>query len=162
MEAAVDAPSKPGERDDDPYGGLHYALRSMHVQHFTTVLALSKAQTYKLQNTTGFVGVRRIETKGVQVTLEQIGGHVEPDVAGVNVRISSVDGWAHGKEKQVAHLDVDLDVASGKLVATLDYFDRPKTPLKITLHKTKGLEATLMTWVMRAGELFTDAVEVDG
>jgi hypothetical protein len=162
MEAAVDAASKPGEPDDDPYGGLHYALRSMHVQHFSTVLALSKAQTYKLQNTTGFVGIRRIETKGIQVTLEQIGGAIEPDVAGVDVRISSLNGWAHGKDTHVAHFDVDLGVAGGKLVAAVDYFDRPKTPLKIKLHKTKGLEATLMSWVLRAGDLFTGDVEVDG
>jgi hypothetical protein len=161
MEAAMDAPSKPGE-PHDPYGGLHYALRSMHVQHFSTVFPMPKAQTYKLQNTTGFVGVRRIESSGTQVTFDQIAGQVEPDVAGADIRLSSVDGWVHGKEKHVAHFDVDMGVSSGKLVGTLDYFDRPKAPLKIKVHKTKGLEATVLTWAMHAGELFTGEVEVDG
>jgi hypothetical protein len=161
MEAAVDAPSKPGE-PDDPYGGLHYALRSMHMQHFTTVLALSSAQTYKVKNTTGFVGIRRIETPGIQVTLEHVAGHVEPDVVGVDVSFTSIDGWAYGKERHVAHFDVKLNAASGKLDATLDYFDRPKTPLEIKLHKTKGLQATLLSWVLRAGDVFSTDVQVEG
>jgi hypothetical protein len=161
MEAAVDAPSKPGE-PDDPNGGLHYSLRSMHMQHFTTVLALSSSHPYKVKNTTGFVGIRRIETPGIQVTLEHVAGRVEPDVAGADVALNSVDGWAYGKERHVAHFEVKMGVESGKLDATVDFFDRPKTPLVIKLHKTKGLEATLLSWLLRAGDLLSGDVQVDG
>ena len=160
MEAAVNAPRKPGE-PDDPYGGLHYWLRSMHTQHFTTVLALANSQTYKVKDTTGFVGVRRIETRGIQVTLEHISGHIQPKLAGADLAFTSVDGWAHGKERHVAHFDTQLKVGSGDLAATLDYFDRPKTPLEIKLRKTKGLEAELLGSLLRAGALFSSAIDVE-
>jgi hypothetical protein len=161
MEAAVDAPSKPGE-PSDPNGGLHYALRSMHVENFTTIFRPSKTQTFKLLDTTGFVGIRRIETAGTTLQFEHIAGTLEQEIAGARLVLEKVDGWVHGKEKHVLHLDTHVKVGSGKVAATVDYFDRPKKPVKVQLHKTEGVAGTATTWLLRAAELFSDKIEVQG
>ena len=159
LEAALDAPSEPGV-PDDPNGGLHYWLRSMHTQHLTTVFALSKAMTYRVYDTTGFVGVRRIDTPGVQVTLEKISGRVEPELAGVKVKLAQVEGWARGKELHIAHFDAQLGVGSGELRSLVDYFDRKQAPLKLKIQHSDGIEGTLMSALLRVSGLLS-AVEVD-
>jgi hypothetical protein len=160
IEATMNAPRKSGEHSD-AFGGAHYWLRNMHTQHFTTTL-LAAGQTLRLRDTRGYVALRRIETQGVQVTLARISGQLEEEIAGAHVALSRVDGWVYGKQKHVAHLDVDTRVGSGKLGMTIDYFDRPKAPLKVQLHNSQGLEATLMAWLMRVAAGFSDAIEVDG
>lgn len=159
MEAAVNAPSKPGE-PSVPGGGFHYSLRSMHVQNFTTIFRPSQSQTFKLLDTTGFVGVRRIETEGVRLQFERIAGVVDQEIAGVRVALNTVDGWVHAKTEHVMHLDTDIKVGSGKILADVDYFDRAKEPMQVRLHKTKGIEGTTMTWLLKAATLFTDKIAV--
>jgi hypothetical protein len=160
IEATMNSPRQPGD-NSDPHGGAHYWLRSMHTQHFTTTL-LAGGQTFRLKDTLGYVALRRIETAGVQVTLAQISGRLEQEIAGARVALANVDGWIYGKEKHVAHFVADTRVGSGKLALTIDYFDRPKTPMQVQLRKSQGFEATALAWLMRAAAGFSDAIQVDG
>ena len=160
IESTMNSPSKPGEHSD-PHGGAHYWLRSMHTQHFTTTFSAS-GHTFRLQDTLGYVALRRIETQGTQVTLAQISGRLEQEIAGAHIAFNNVDGWIHGKEKHVAHFDADTRVGDGKLRMAIDYFDRPKTPMRVQLQKSKGLDAVAFAWLMRVAAGFTDAIQVDG
>jgi hypothetical protein len=163
FEATMNKPPTPGE-PHDPNGGLHYWMRSMHVQHFTTTFRMSKSQKFTLRDTLGFVGIRRIDTPGTQIILEKLSGKLEEEIVGTHLEVSQLDGWVHGEEKQVGHFDTNLRVGSntGKLVMTIDYFNRPKTPLKISVHKTKGFEASALAWLLKAADTFTGKIEVDG
>jgi hypothetical protein len=160
IESTMNAAKKPGDHSD-PHGGAHYWLRSMHTQHFTTTFSAS-GHTFRLLDTLGYVALRRIETPGTQVTLAQISGKLEQEIAGAHVSFTNVDGWIHGVEKHVAHFDADTRIGDGKLAMTIDYFDRPKTPMHVQLHKNKGFEATALAWLMRAAAGFSEAIEVDG
>ena len=160
IESTMNSPRKPGDHSD-PRGGAHYWLRSMHTQHFTTTFSAS-GHTFRLHDTLGYVALRRIETPGVQVTLAQISGKLEQEIAGAHVAFTNVDGWIYGKEKHVAHFDANTRVGDGSLLMTIDYFDRPKTPMRVQLHKSKGFEATALAWLMRVAAGFSEAIQVDG
>jgi len=135
----------------------------MHVQHFTTTFQMSKSQKFTLRNTEGFVGVRRIDTPGTQVILERLSGKLEEELAGTHLEFSQFDGWVHGEEVHVGRFDVNMRVGSnsGKLVMTVDYFNRSKNPITIQVHKTKGFEASALAWLLSAADTFTGKIQVD-
>jgi hypothetical protein len=161
IEATMNAARPPGVPDDDPYGGLNYHLRSMFVEHFTIVCHIIKLKSLNLRETRGLVTIRRIATQGVQVKLEGISGKVAEELAGEHFELERVDGWIHGKERQVAHFDANTKVGSAsKLNLTIDYFDRPKKPVKIRVRKKEGVAATGMALLLHATDLLSGAVDV--
>jgi hypothetical protein len=132
----------------------------MHVQHFTTVVRVIPGETGRLQNTTGVIGVRRIETSGTQVTFDHVSGDLDREIAGAKIRVNTTTGWIHGKEKQVGHFKADLKIGSGKIEATIDYFDRKEKPIRIKLHDDKGIEGFGTAWLLRAAAAFTDKIDL--
>lgn len=160
FEAAVDAPRKPGE-PEDPHGGLHYALQSMHVQNFKVIMKLADAANYTVHDVQGFVAVRRIETSGTRVLLEDIRGRVEPGLLDKRTELLRVDGWIHGKERQVMQLNAKLRIGDGRLDTLVNYFDRDKTPAEITIKKAEGAGELISALLSLAETLFGDTLEVD-
>jgi hypothetical protein len=160
LEATLNFRRRPGFQDI-PLSGLHYDLRSMHVKNFTTELQMS-GKTLRLNDTTGYVRVRRIETDGTEVMLDQIAGKLTPDIAGATVALNRVDGWIHGKQFHTAHGSTDLKIDSGRLRAQVDFFDRPKKPLQVHLQESKGFASTALTWLLKAADTFTSAIDVTG
>lgn len=160
FEAAVDAPKRPGE-PDDPDGGLHYALQSMHVQNFNVIMKLADAANYTVHDVQGFVAVRRIETSGIRVRLENIRGRVEPELLGGRTELLRVDGWIHGKERHVMRMDAKLRFGDGTLDTVVSYFDRDKTPAVIKIKKSEGTGTLISALLSLAESLFGDALEVE-
>lgn len=159
FEAALDAPAKPGE-PNDPNGGLHYALQSMHVQHFRVEAKLSELADFKLDDVEGFVGVRRIETSGTQVQLERIRGRVSPGFLGKRTELEQVDGWIHGKEKHVAQLTAAMRIGSGELDAKLDVYDRDQAPVVVEIKRSSGTGDLVASLTDFADGLLGDSLEV--
>jgi hypothetical protein len=161
FEATVNAPKKPGEHSD-PNGGLHYAMRAMHVQNFRVLLKLGDPIDYRIEHVSGYVGVRRIDTPGVQVNFERIEGDVEPKVAGERVRIEQLDGWVHGAAPKVAEFKAQLAISSGHMDTRLEYFNRDKDKLKIHIEHKSGIEGLAVTWLLHAVAGFSSAISVEG
>jgi hypothetical protein len=159
LEAALDAPSKPGE-PSDPNGGLHYALQSMHVQHFRVEAKISDLADFKLHDVEGFVGVRRIETSGTQVQLERISGRLSPDILGKRTELKQVDGWVHGKEKHVAQLTAAMRIGAGEMDTKLDVFDRDKAPIVVEVKRSTGAGDFVASVIDFADGLLGDSLEV--
>ncbi len=159
FEAAVDEPPKPGE-PNDPHGGLHYALQSMHVEKFDVELDLGGPAKIKLHDVEGFVGVRRIESPGIRVRLEKISGRLEPEILGARTLLTQVNATIKGKEEHVAEASALVKIETGELKIKLDYFDREKTPVVIVVERAKG-EGDLAARAMDfADGLFGDTLEV--
>lgn len=159
FEAAVDKPSKPGE-PSDPTGGLHYALQSMHVEDFEVIFKVSDAADFRLHDVEGFVGVRRIETSGIRITLERIRGRLEPEFLGKRTELSEVTGQIHGKVEHVLRMNTAVRIGSGSLQAKIDYYDREKTPVTIVISKAKG-EGDFVAGVLDfADGLLGESIEV--
>ena len=161
FEAAVDAPTPPGE-PSDPNGGLHYALRSMHVQNFNVMLKFSKDFDYQIQKVEGYVGVLRIDTPGVEVVLERLRGEVKQEIAGMSVGLTQLDGWVRGKEKQVMRMQAKVRLADSTLVTRVDYFDREKDKLKIHVDRAEGIQAAAVELLAKAIASFSSDLSVDG
>jgi hypothetical protein len=159
IEAALDAPSKPGE-PSDPNGGLHYALQSMHVQHFRVEAKLSDLADFKVDGVEGFVGVRRIESSGTQVILDRISGRVTPGLLGKRTELKQVDGWIHGKEKHAAQLTAATRIGSGDLDAKIDVYDRDKDPVEIQIKRSSGAGDLVSSVMHFADGLFGDTLAV--
>lgn len=161
VENTMNGPTPPG-KPNDPYGGVFYELRAMHVQHLTVYLKLSKQFEYRIEDVEGFVGVNRVDTPGVQVVLNSMNGRIEPEIAGSKVSLRDVSGWIHGKAKEVIRMQAKLGVGSGILDTHVGYWDREKDKLTIRVDKSKGVEAVAMAWLIRALAGFTSDVKVDG
>jgi hypothetical protein len=164
LEAALSEPSKPGGPPSDPHGGLHYALQSMHVQNFELQFKAAGAPSYTLHGVEGFVGVRRIESSGTYVTLEKVSAkRVEPGLLGAKTALKQVDGWVHGKEKHVLHLDAATVIGSGSLDARVDMYDRKKTPIEVVIKQSQGTAGDMVSSLLDLGSsLFgEDALKVE-
>ena len=159
MEAAMNAPSKPGQ-PSDPMGGLHYALMSMHVENFEVVMKLAEQADFKLKDVKGFVGVRRIETPGTRVTLDKISGRLADEILGKKIELSEVNGWIHGKAKQIVHMDTVVKIGEGKLNARIEFFDREKTPAIISIRKATEEGDFVEGLLDLLDGIFGDALEV--
>jgi hypothetical protein len=95
--------------------------------------------------------------------LDHISGAIEEEIAGAHIGFNDVTGWVYGKELHVAHFDADTKLSDGgKLLMTIDYFDRKKKPMKVQIHKTKGFEATAFSWLLKAAGVFTGDIDVEG
>jgi hypothetical protein len=160
LEAAVNSPRRPGE-PSDPNGGVHYSLRSIHVQHLTVALKFSDTFDYRIRHVEGFVGVLRIDTPGVQVVLERIHGEVEQDIAGMHVALTELDGWLHGRERQVMRLQANVHLASSQLITRVEYFDRATEKLKIHVDHSEGLQAIAVTLLAKALASFSKDLSVE-
>jgi hypothetical protein len=160
FEATVNAKARPGQ-PSDPYGGAHYAMRSMYAKHFRVYAKLGPLD-HHINGVSGYVGVRRIDTPGVQVNFERISGDIQPAIAGEHVSIAKLDGWIHGKEPKIAELVVALGVGSGELKTRVDLYDRDKDKLKLHFERKEGAEGLAVTWLMHLIAGFTSAVSVDG
>lgn len=159
FEAAVDKPAKPGE-PSDPTGGLHYALQSMHVENYEVLLKLSDAADFKLVDVEGFVGVRRIETTGIRITLERISGRLDGGLLGKRTEIAKATGFVHAKVEHVVHLETAMKIGSGSLDATIDYYDRKKVPAVVRISNAEG-EGSFVEDVLELGDdLFGESIEV--
>jgi hypothetical protein len=161
LENTMNGPTPPG-KPNDPYGGVFYELRAIHVQHLTVYLKLAKEFDYRIEDVEGFVAVNRVDTPGVQVVLNNLNGRVEPEIAGSKVTLRNISGWILGKAKEVIRMDAKLGVGSGILNTHVGYWDREKDKLTIRVDKSKGVEAVAMAWLMRALAGFTSDVKVDG
>lgn len=162
LENTMNKPTSPGEHSD-PYGGVFYELRAMHVQHLTVFLKLAKQfDQYKVEDVEGFVGVNRVDTPGVQIVVNDLNGRIDPEVAGAKVTLRDVSGWIHGEAKEVMRFDAKLGVGSGILNTHVGFWDREKDKLTIRIDKTKGIEASAMALLIRALSDFTSDVKVEG
>jgi hypothetical protein len=159
IEAALDAPSKPGQ-PSDPTGGLHYALQSMHVENFRVEAKISALADYKVDGVEGFVGVRRIETSGTDVKLERISGRVSPGFLGKRTELKEVDGWIHGKQKHVAQITAAMKIGDGDLDAKVNVYDRDKAPVTIEFDRATGAGDLAATLAKFADGLAGDSLEV--
>jgi hypothetical protein len=162
LEAALSEASKPGDPPSNPDSGLHYWLRSMHVQNFVLRFKGGPA-SYTLHDVEGFVGVRRIDTSGTYVFLEKISAkRVEPGLLGAKTSLKQVDGWVHGMEKHVLHLDAALGIGEGSLDAIVNFYDRDKTPVEVTVKQSEGFAADMASGLLDLGSsLFGDTVKVE-
>jgi hypothetical protein len=161
LEAAMNSPRRPGE-PNNPNGGVHYSLRSIHVQNLTVSLKFSDTFDYRIRHVEGYVGVLRIDTPGVQVILERIRGEVEQDIAGMHVALQQLDGWLHGEERQVMHLQANVHLASSQLVTHVNYYDRATEKLKIHVDHSEGLQAIAVTLLAKAVASFSKDLSIDG
>lgn len=159
FEAAVNAPSKPGE-PHDPHGGLHYALRSMHMKRFRLIIKVSKDTAYHLRNVKGSVGVYRIDTPGAQIQLERIQGDFAEEILGQHVTVKQLDGWVHGKEPKIVDGKVALRVGDSDLTTRLEMFDREKEKIVLRVAKKEGGLASAATWLLKVAEGITDSIKV--
>jgi hypothetical protein len=159
IEAALDAPTKPGE-PSDPNGGLHYSLASMHVEKFRVEAKISDLADFKVDGVEGFVGVRRIETSGTTVKLERISGRVSPGFLGKRTEVKQLDGWIHGKQKHVAQMLTSMKIGDGDLHAKLNVYDREKTPISIEFDRATGAADLAATLANFADGILGDSLEV--
>jgi hypothetical protein len=160
FEATVNAAAKPGE-PSDPHGGLHYELRAMHVQNFSLLVQLSN-DPYRIRNVSGFVGVYRVDTPGVQVKLERIRGDVTPEILGQHVRLEDLHGWVHGKERKVAQGEVALRIGSDPLTTRVEYFDREKNKVNVHVERQSGVAAATVTLLIRFAAGLSDEIRIEG
>jgi hypothetical protein len=159
IEAALDFPTH--GVDPDPHGGLHYALREIEVEDFELRLRLSKDASYHVHGVRGQVTIRRELTSGTRVELRGISGVVREELAGSKLRLMHVDGWIHGKERQVMQLRARTKVGDGRMNAKVALFDRDETPVEIDLTPIEGLESLFTALLVYAKGLFTEDVDVE-
>ncbi|MEY4579134.1 MAG: hypothetical protein RL701_3837 [Pseudomonadota bacterium] len=160
FEAAVNAKTKPGE-PHDPYGGLHYSLRRMYARNLRVLIKIPGQDDYQIKGITGFVTIRRIESPGTQVILQNLRGDLRPDVLDQHVSIDQLDGWVHGKERKVIQADVALRVNDDKLGLHVDYYDREKEQVKLKVLRKDGVAATATTWLLHAMAGLSSDITVD-
>jgi hypothetical protein len=160
FEAAVNAPTKPGEANV-PTSGLHYALRNMHAENLQVLMRFGSFE-FRLLEVNGVVTVQRIDTPGVQVLLSGFRASLQQEIAGAHVKIKQLDGTITGKARQVADLTTTLRVGDGDLRAQVGYFDRKKDKLKLRVLKKEGVAATTMTWLLEAIAGFSSDLHVEG
>ena len=160
FEATVNSKPVPGE-PSDPHGGLHYELRAMHVQNFRLLVKVSDDQ-YQVRQVSGYVGVYRVDTPGVQVTLEHIRGDVTPELLGQHVRIDDLHGWVHGKERKVVQGEVALRIGGDELKARVEYFDREKDKVTVHIERSGGTAGSTVTLLMKFAAGLSDEIRVDG
>lgn len=159
IEAALDFPTH--GVDPDPHGGLHYAMRDIHVERFALLLRLSKGMSYHVDAVRGDVTIRRELTSGTRVEMSDVSGVVREQVAGAKVRLLNVDGWVHGKERKVLQLLARTKVDDGHLDAKIGLYDRKETPVEIALSPVKGLDSMITALLIYARGLFEGDVDVE-
>jgi hypothetical protein len=87
---------------------------------------------------------------------------VEPGLLGAETSLKRVDGWVHGMEKHVLQLDAALGIGEGSLDAIVNFYDRDKTPVEVTVKQSEGLAADLISGLLDLGSsLFGDTVKVE-
>ena len=159
IEAALDFPTH--GVDPDPHGGLHYAMREIEVDHFTLRLLLSKDASYHVHGVKGNVTIRRELTSGTRVELRGISGVVREELAGSKLRLMRVDGWIHGKERQVLQLLARARVGDGRMNAKVALFDREKTPVEVDLTPIEGVGSMFTALLVYAQGLFSADLDVE-
>lgn len=160
FEAAVDAPTKPGE-PNVPNGGMHYAMRNMRAENFEMRMHFGSFD-FRLLDINGIVSVQRIDTPGVQVLLADLRGRLQQEIVGARVSIKKLDGKITGKVKQVADITTTLHVGDGDLMARFGYFDREKDKVTLRVLKKTGVTPTTMTWLLEAIATFSSGIRVEG
>lgn len=158
IEAALDFPSH--GTDPDPNGGLHYAMRDITVDGLLLVMRFS-TESYRVRDVHGLVTIRRELTEGIRVELSAVRGPVEPEIAGQRVVLRRVDGWVHGKERQVIDLHADSAVGSGRMTAHVALFDRDKTPVEVELKPLAGVQSTALALMLYAQSVFSGDLEIE-
>jgi hypothetical protein len=158
MEAAVNFPSH-GIKTD-PNGGLHYAMRDIHVRNFLLVMPMGKDR-YRVRDVRGLVSIRREVTPGIRVELSDVAGKLEPEVAGYRIGLARVDGWVHGEERQVLELHAAANVGDGgKLKAHVSLFDREKTPVEVSLTPVAGVQSSILALLLYARGVFSSDLDI--
>lgn len=147
--------------DPAPHGGLHYAMRDIHVERFELRLLLSKDASYHVHGVRGQVAIRRELTSGTRVELRGISGVVREEVAGSKLRLARVDGWVHGKERKVLHLLAQTRIGDGRMRARVGLFDRERTPVEIDLTPVEGLDSMFTALLVYARGLFSEDLDVE-
>lgn len=155
IEAALDFKETPTSGSGRLFG---YSLQDIKVRDSLLVLSLSKNTTYRVHGARGTVSIWR--ERGAMVELRGVSGRVEPGLAGMDVRLGRVDGWVHGRRKQVLKLNARVHVGNADLRAKVALFDRERTPVEISLRHFDGAEATIAALLAYTKGQFTDDIDI--
>lgn len=162
FEAAVSAPSQPGEVSSAGEG-LHYGLRNMHVDNFSLEFKVFGDERYKLTRIRGTVHVWRIDTPGTRVKLQHISGTLTPEVAGAKLKALDIDGIVRGNAQTVADLHARIQVdGDDELALQVLYRPHQTEKVKVRVLDKEGVEATTVSWLMHAAAGFSADVSVEG
>jgi hypothetical protein len=162
LEAAMDAPKRPGA-PSDPKSGVHYDMRNMHVEKFKLRFPIEGFKNLQMNNVRGIVHVWRLDTVGTRVRLTDIAGSVTPELAGAKLAVKNLDALITGAEAVVAEgrarLSVDRDSA---LSLKVQYAPKHQQKLKLRVVDKDGTEATMLTWLLHAAASFSEDINVEG
>jgi hypothetical protein len=140
--------------------GAKLAMRAIHVENFSLLIKPGGDAVFDLRDVKGFVGIWQDGPPGAKVRLDRISARLQrPEFLGSRLTILRADGWVHGAVEHVLSLSLRARLGEEPLQALLNYYDRDKTPVEITLDPG-GVKGTLAALGGEIASAFTDVIDV--
>lgn len=161
FEAVVSAPSST-EKQAASTGGLHYDLRNMHIENFALQIELANDDRYRMSGVSGRVHVRRTDSPGTQVLLEDIEGKLAPEIAGARLVAKRLDARIDSDASNVAdvHARVAVD-GDDTLTLRVLYAPDKSEKIRVRVLAKEGTEATALTWLLHAAASFSSTIRIE-